>query len=83
MCYVVADHSFFFLLLGEHDDGRAFLFPDHPPEIILCVWQGALRGNELSDTMVALSEIGKEILASVLAMCNFQTHVNVAGIDVV
>ena len=56
MFCAVADLPIVVSLLGEHDDGGALLLPDHPPEVVLCVGQRALRGNELSYTVVALPE---------------------------
>ena len=41
-------------MFGEHDNGGALLFPNHPPKVVLCVWQGTLGGYELLCTVVAL-----------------------------
>ncbi len=40
--------------LSEHDDHRAVILPDHPPEVDHCALQGPLSGDEGSLVVVAL-----------------------------
>ena len=39
-------HLSAFSLLCKHDYRRRFLFEDHPPEVVRCVWKGALGCQE-------------------------------------
>ncbi len=43
-----------FPLLGEHHNGGTVLLPNHPPEVIRCVWKRSLCGYEGITLVVAL-----------------------------
>lgn len=47
-------HSAFLITLREHGDGVCSRFPDHSPKVSHCARQGALGGDELVGTKVAL-----------------------------
>ena len=45
-----------FFSFAEHDDALDFFFPDHPPEVIDSVWEGALSGDVCAFLPVTLCE---------------------------
>lgn len=68
--------------IGDHHDDGHPLFPDHAPEAIEGVGQGTLGADEGMSLLVAINEVGIDIVQILLlSRCGMQMHPTVVICD--
>ncbi len=68
-CYHYMAHLAKLYHIGEHDDGRAALLPNHAPEVFHRLLQRTLRRNVLPGTIITLRTHAHTNVSLALKLC--------------